>query len=501
MKRGNIVQTAQYEKCIAQSGGLLRSSQRSVERKAKKKAKEASEVAKAAPKKEQEEDEAEEPVQQSSENQSQGETRAKGRLATNTWKDYIGAMGGNWIVAGILGLFAVTQASLLYAIAQLGRWAERPFEEQSSPSFLWRIGMAGVAVLVLSVIRSTWAFALTLKASRNLHDKMTLAVLRSKIEFFDTNPLGRILNRFSADVGSNDDQLPASLNDTFAIGFVVLGAVVTAASVMPFLLIAFPPILWYFARARRMFIAASRELKRLEGLARSPIYAMMAESVNGIACIRANGSVHFFMKRFAMVQNAHSRAFFSFIACTRWLNFRLESIQIILLSTACLMAVLFHSNSWFNVDPAILGLALTLLLQLSGLLQWAVRQSSEVINHMVAVERVAAYGKLEPEAPLETENDNRLDAQWPQDGAVAVSDLAVRYRDSLPSALSGLTFDVIGGHRIGVVGRTGSGKVRWRLLELSIFNCVAYPSIFSFSTSVNFYPSLVSLVGARRGID
>jgi len=134
------------------------------------------------------------------------------------------------------------------------------------------------------------------------------------------------------------------------------------------------------------------------------------------------------------------------------------------------LAVVFHSNNWFNVDPALLGLALTLLLQLSGLLQWAVRQSCELINHMVAVERVAAYTKLESEAPLKTEADNLVDASWPRNGSVEVKDLAVRYRVSLPSALSGLTLDVVGGQRIGVVGRTGSGKstfvqALFRLLE------------------------------------
>jgi ATP-binding cassette subfamily C (CFTR/MRP) protein 4 len=394
-------------------------------------------------------------------NQDNKETKERGALANSTWKDYINAMGGTWVVVGVLSLFALTQGALLITIAQIGRWAEKPFEEQQAPGFILMVVALGLSVVILSGVRSMLSFFLTLKASRKLHDGMTVAVIRAKIEFFDTNPLGRILNRFSADVGSNDDQLPASLNDSFSIGFIVLGAVATAASVLPFILIAIPPIFWYFARTRRMFVAASRELKRLEGLARSPIFAMMSESINGIASIRANGATGFFQMRFAEIQNTHSRAFFSFIACTRWLNFRLESIQIVLLSMASLLAVVFHSNNWFQVDPSILGLALTLLLQMSGLLQWAVRQSSEVLNHMVAVERVSAYGKLEPEAPLETDADKLIEFGWPADGGVKVEDIAVRYRESLPLALSGLSFDVLGGQRIGVVGRTGSGKVRF----------------------------------------
>lgn len=200
------------------------------------------------------------------------------------------------------------------------------------------------AVICLATVRAILCFSCTIAASQRLHDQMTMAVLRAKIEFFDTNPAGRILNRFSADVGSNDDQLPSALSDTATIGFIVLGGFVTAASVLPFLLIVFPPLLWYFVRVRRMFVTTSRELKRYEGMARSPIYAMMSESINGIASIRANGSIDYFLEKFQKVQNAHSRAFFSFIATTRWLNFRLESITMSFLSLSCFLAVLFHSN-------------------------------------------------------------------------------------------------------------------------------------------------------------
>lgn len=98
-------------------------------------------------------------------------------------------------------------------------------------------------------------------------------------EFFDTNPIGRILNRFSADVGSNDDQLPATIYDFFACAFIVAGGIITAASVLPFTLAVFPFLIWYFVRIRNVFVTTSRELKRLEALARSPVFAMMSESL------------------------------------------------------------------------------------------------------------------------------------------------------------------------------------------------------------------------------
>lgn len=111
------------------------------------------------------------------------------------------------------------------------------------------IGLS-VAVVVLAIFRAMFSLELTVNASRRLHDKMTQAVLRSKIEFFDTNPLGRILNRFSADVGSNDDLLPQTLFDFWVITFIVVGAVATTLSVLPFTLVAFPPLVWYFLSVR-----------------------------------------------------------------------------------------------------------------------------------------------------------------------------------------------------------------------------------------------------------
>ena len=111
--------------------------------------------------------------------------------------------------------------------------------------------------------RAFMSFHLMIQASKKLHDDMTHAVLRAKIEFFDINPLGRILNRFSSDVGSNDDQLPTTFYDFLVISFLVLGALTSAVIVLPVTLIVVPFLIWYFYRVRRTFVTTSRELKRI----------------------------------------------------------------------------------------------------------------------------------------------------------------------------------------------------------------------------------------------
>ena len=214
-----------------------------------------------------------------------------------------------------------------------------------------------------------------LRASQHLHDDMTNCVLRAKVSFFDTNPLGRILNRFSADVGIIDDLLPTTLYDFLVTAFYVLGGLAAAAFALPFILLAIPPLAWYFISLRNVFLATSREAKRLEGMARSPIFSMLSESLLGISTIRSCDSVNYFQKKFQEAQDAHTRAFFSFIAASRWLGIRLDSIVVIFLGIAAFLTVCAKYFDWFETEPATLGLALLMIIQLSGTFQWCVRQS------------------------------------------------------------------------------------------------------------------------------
>jgi ATP-binding cassette, subfamily C (CFTR/MRP), member 4 len=332
------------------------------------------------------------------------------------------------------------------------------------------IGLSATVVF-LSIFRAALSLELTVKASQQLHDRMAKALLRSKIEFFDTNPLGRILNRVSADVGSNDDLLPQTLFDFSVISFIVIGAVATTIAVLPFTLIAFPPLMWYFLSVRNIFVTSTRELKRLEGLARSPIFAMLGESLGGIATIRSNQSRDYFRRKFEEAHDGHTRAFYAFIAASRWVGFRMDALMFLFLTLVVYLAVLFQQQGWFNIDPAILGLSLSMLLQLAGLFQWCIRQSAEVVNQMVSVERVLEFGDLESEAPLKLDTDASLAGpDWPSSGAVQCDGLSVRYRATLPLALNHISFHIPGGSRVGIVGRTGSGKstivqTLFRLLE------------------------------------
>ena len=412
------------------------------------------------------------------------EMNQEGNVEWDTYANYLRAMGGIWVGGFLFLLFSVTQGSVLVTIAQVGRWSELPVAEQDDWNIVGLVIGLGCLVIVLALFRAFISFHLTIKASQRLHDRMAEAVLRAKIQFFDTNPLGRILNRFSADVGITDDQLPPTLFDFFMLAFIVLGALVTTISTLPFVLLALPFLGWYFWYVRNVFVTSSRELKRLEGLARSPIFAMLSESLGGIATIRSNGALDFFRSKFQAVHDAHTRSFFSFIAASRWVGFRMDSLVFLFLAAVSFLSVLFNEQGWFSVDPAILGLSLSMLLQLTGLFQWCIRQSAEVVNQMVSVERVLAFGKVEPEAPLELEGDRELlETGWPSQGSIQVEELSVRYRDSLPLALQEISFSIPQGARVGVVGRTGASKTVSGILSHLCF-------VVMFSTHFPHSPSL-----------
>eukprot|EP00536_Pseudo-nitzschia_multiseries_P013764 jgi/Psemu1/245584/estExt_Genewise1.C_6110003 len=393
-----------------------------------------------------------------------------GVVKWETYKNYINAMGGWPVALFMLLAFCVTQGVALWTIITMGEWSQLPPQEQKAWNILGLIiGQVCLAIL-LATFRAFLFFAMTIKASRNLHDDMTKAVLRAQISFFDTNPMGRILNRFSADVGSNDDMLPQTLFDFLVILFVAIGAFFTTMATLPFVLLVMPPLIYIFVVVRKVFVTSSRELKRLEGVARSPIFAMMNESLSGIATIRANKATSYFSKKFEEKHDSHTRAFFSFIASSRWVGFLLDSLVLLLMTFVCFLSVFFHRQGWFTVDPTIVGLSISMLLQLCDAFQWCIRQSAEAVNQMVCVERVVEFGKVEPEAPLELKTDKKLDESWPSKGAISVKDLSTRYRPTLPLALAGVSFSVPSGSRIGVVGRTGSGKstivqTLFRLLE------------------------------------
>ncbi|XP_067014167.2 probable multidrug resistance-associated protein lethal(2)03659 [Anabrus simplex] len=323
------------------------------------------------------------------------------------------------------------------------------------------------AVVVVALCRSFLFFTVCMRASRRLHDRMFNCVTHACMRFFNTNTSGRILNRFSKDMGSIDELLPQCMIDTLQIGLALIGIIVVIAAVNYFLLIPTAIILFVFYLMRVYYLATSRSIKRLEGITRSPVFSHLNASLQGLTTIRAFGAQDILEKEFDAHQDLHSSAWFIFIASSRAFGFWLDCICVMYIAIVT-FSFLINSSNVFGGD---VGLAISQALTLTGMFQWGMRQSAEMENQMTSVERVLEYNQVEQEPPLESEPGKKPPPDWPQRGEIVFNQLYLRYSKTEPPVLKNLNFVIKPMEKIGIVGRTGAGKsslisALFRLAEL-----------------------------------
>ncbi|XP_076453870.1 ATP-binding cassette sub-family C member 4-like isoform X2 [Babylonia areolata] len=311
-----------------------------------------------------------------------------------------------------------------------------------------------VSVFVFGIVRALLFFRIVVNASQQLHNRMFASVVRCPIGFFDTNPVGRILNRFAKDVDNMDDILPVNFFDFLQCFLLIVGIVlvVSVANVWVFLPTA--PLLVLFFYIRSYYLATSRSIKRLEGTCRSPVYSYLSASLQGVQTIRAFRMAERCEEEFRGHQDDHTRAWLLFMACSRWLSVRLDLLCALFVTCVTFLAV-FAADS---LDAGTVGLSVTYAMTLMGMFQWGVRQSAEVENQMVSVERVLEYSRLPSEASLESSGKDVPPPDWPQRGSVRADNLCLQYSPEGPLVLKNISFCIDAREKVGIVGRTGAGK-------------------------------------------
>ncbi|XP_040924767.1 ATP-binding cassette sub-family C member 4-like isoform X13 [Betta splendens] len=278
------------------------------------------------------------------------------------------------------------------------------------------------------------------------------AVLRTPIRFFTINPIGRILNRFSKDIGYLDSLLPWTFVDFIQVFLQVVGVVAVAALVIPWILILLFPLLTVFLFLRRYFLQTSRDIKRLEATTRSPVFSHLSVSLQGLSTIRAFRVQQRFQHMFDEYQDRHSEAWFLFLTTSRWFAVRLDGICSVFITIAAFGCLYFRDG----LQPGAVGLTLSYAVTLTDMFQWGVRQSAEIENMMTSVERVVEYAELEKEAPLET--DRQPPHDWPNTGSIIFDRVNFSYSAREPLVLKNLSVVITPGEKVGIVGRTGAGK-------------------------------------------
>ncbi|KAK6195727.1 hypothetical protein SNE40_001092 [Patella caerulea] len=311
-----------------------------------------------------------------------------------------------------------------------------------------------LAVFLFGLLRALLFFFIAVRASQKLHDLMFARILRTTINFFDTNPVGRILNRFSKDVGHMDDLLPVTFFDFIQCFLLILGIILVAGIVNPWVFIPTVPLCGLFLLVRRYYIQTSRSVKRLEGTTRSPVFSHLSASLQGLHTIRAFNMEEKFIDEFDLHQDQHTESWYLFLATSRWFAVRLDWLCALFITAVTFLSVVSSQG----LDAGLVGLSITYAMALMGMFQWGVRQSAEVENQMISVERVLEYTRLPTEADLESKPDNKPPDNWPQHGIISGEKASLKYAEDSPVILKELNFCIRTKEKVGIVGRTGAGK-------------------------------------------
>jgi len=376
------------------------------------------------------------------------EDKRAGSVSLDTYVHYarLAGFGGTTLVSII---FVVSQAALLFSNYWLGVWAEAKDQGRGLYINVF-VAMTALAV-VTACLRSILFYRSAMHATTTLHANALQSLLKTHLGFFTANPQGRILNRFSGDLGNADELLSQSLHDVLDLGFIALGTTVVVCISVPPMIPSFALIFWYMLRLRRFVVKSMTELKRLDSISRSPVFDFYSASLKGITAIRAFGRQEASQRHIVQLLQRNAQAWFWWFIMNRFLGFRLDVLSAVVVGISAFGGAVLKDF----ISPELIAFAVVNTINLSGLFQFMVRQTALVESFMTSFERLCTYARLEREP-----DNGRDDAgpNFPTVGAIAMSGLRMCYRDDLPEVLKGVDFAFAGGIKVGICGRTGSGK-------------------------------------------
>ncbi|XP_060715255.1 ATP-binding cassette sub-family C member 12 [Tachysurus vachellii] len=316
-------------------------------------------------------------------------------------------------------------------------------------------GLSVVVMVVLSAVKGFTFTKVTLHASSKLHDTMFRRILSSPMSFFDTTPTGRMVNRFSKDQDEIDTALPFNMENFLQFCLIVTTTLLTICIVFPFLLIVVAALGAIFAVILYIFQRSIREMKRMENVSRSPCISLTTSVIQGLSTIHAYEKGGQYTQKFKVLNDHNSNHFLLFNCGTRWLSFWLDFLSASVTLIVGLFVVLSPNDV---INTSLKGLALSYTIQLTGILQFVVRLSTEVEAKFTSVERLLEYiTGCVSEAPRKVKGVD-IPLGWPQNGSITFKNYSMRYRENTPIVLDQLQLTIKPREKLGIVGRTGSGK-------------------------------------------
>uniref|UniRef100_A0A336MEP5 ABC-type glutathione-S-conjugate transporter n=1 Tax=Culicoides sonorensis TaxID=179676 RepID=A0A336MEP5_CULSO len=391
-----------------------------------------------------------------------------GKVKWSVYKHYLKNIG--WGLAITTLLCSITfQCFAIGSNIWLSKWStdERANQTKWRNIYLGGYGAFGAGQVIADFISSLTLALGCLFAAKEMHYLLVSNIMRFPMSRFDTTPLGRILNLCAKDIDVCDNVLPWIIRMVMVMFFGVVSTLTVICISTPIFMSVILPIGVIYFFVQRFYVATSRQLKRLESTSRAPIYSHFGETITGVSTIRAYNVQDRFIQQSEKRVDNNQICYFPSIISNRWLAIRLEMVGNLIIFFAALFSVLGRDDS----DPiraGLVGLSLSYALNITQILNWLVRMTSDLETNIVAVERIKEYGELPQEAPW-TIQSYPVPPEWPEQGQVAFEDFQVRYREGLDLVLKGISFTIKGGEKVGIVGRTGAGKSS---LTLSLFRII-----------------------------
>lgn len=406
------------------------------------------------------------------------ESREKGVVKFKIYRNYWNAVGKLLSPAILFSLLAM-QVSRNLTDIWLAHWVSQD-ENNTVPNIslyeeIRYDNSADVNVKYYLIIYGTIAVANTLFsfmraflfayggicAAKTIHSKLLKSVMKGKILFFDTTPIGQILNRFSSDLYTVDDSLPFILNIFLANLFGVVGPLAVTMYAVPWICLLLVPLSFVYFHIQGRYRPASRDLKRIGSVAMSPIYSHFSETLSGVTTIRAMQAVPRFVRENEEKLESSMKTNYSGQAASQWLELRLQMIGCAVVAGVAIIAVIEHHIQ--GADPGMVGLGISYALGITGKLSGLVSSFTETEKELVAVERCTQY--IDEIKPEQIKGSITSPYDWPSEGIITLKNVNLRYQEHLPRSLNGVSFQTKAAEKIGIVGRTGSGKS-------SLFHCL-----------------------------
>ena len=397
---------------------------------------------------------------------SRDEYRGTGGIDPKLYWQYLAFSGRPFMIFVAFACAAIAQSLFQFNDSWLSAWTEKNSTSESpalANAFVVEndnINMCIYTALIIllfvfGLCKTIFTFLVCLASSIKLHDTVFKRLLRAPISFYETNPLGRILNRVTRDVGTIDQVIPSTFADFSSVFFNVFGVLVLSIVINPYLLIPCLVLGCVAVPSRNYYIKTARGLQRLDAIARSPVYDHISSAFSGLVAVRSFGLQECFERQFLKYMNDSVSTRFLTFSSQRAVGFAMDFLSNVYIAAIILAIMLSPKGSIPGGDA---GLVLSASLQVLGWFQYCIRMSADFETQMVSCERVMEYGKIEPEAELKSTAGNKPPANWPTAGALSFENVFLWYNRSLPPVLKGISFDVFPQEKIGIVGRTGAGK-------------------------------------------